>query len=292
MLMLAEQSGPVTRNPDNLAEFIAFLNLRPTCDEVCHRIVAMWPGRDTVGQAALGILANDGSITWAGRFGYEDKVMEAYGRTTMWDQLPSSLAVLQQRPVVIDARNDILTHFPQLAEDMPNLSFVLAGPLVSNLTSCGVLVASGTDPLRYSQESAAILTDYCLALSLYVFSQLSIFSGESQCITSGGVTKSTPTDFPRRQILVPNVLTDRQLSVLQYLAMGYTNRQIGRLMAFSESTIRQATTAIYAYFGVSRRREAVEAAILRNMVEMTSAETAPAAGVFTEQRRGVNPYDR
>jgi DNA-binding CsgD family transcriptional regulator len=290
--MLAAQSGPVTRNPGNLADFIGFLNLRPTFDEVCRRIVAAWPGRDTLGQAAMGLLANDGSISWAGQFGYEDSVMEAYGRTTMWDQLPTSLAVLRQRLVVIDGRSDILAHFPQLAEDMPNLSFVLAGPLVSKLTSCGVLVASGTDPLLYSQESAAILTDYCLALSLYVFSQPSISSGESNCITSGGVTKSTPIDFPRRQILVPNVLTDRQLTVLQYLAMGYSNRQIGRLMAFSESTIRQATTAIYAYFGVSGRREAVEAAILRNMVEVTSAETPPAAGVFTEQRRGVNPNDR
>jgi len=260
----------------NLSEFIAFLTMHPTFDEVCRRLVAQWPVAGAIEQAAIGLLGNDGRITFRGRFGYEYKVAEGNARSTIWDQLPCSLAVLNQRLVVVTERSDVDDQFPQLAIAMPDISSVLAAPLVSNSTSYGVCVVSSTDALRHVQESVAIFTEYCLALSLYVFSPRGNYPGGENPRTNTKTPQTTPTDSPRRHTLVPNVLSDRQLTVLTYLAKGHSNRQIGKLMGFSESTIRQETMAIYAFFGVSGRREAVEAAISRNMVEVPPRE-APSA---------------
>jgi DNA-binding NarL/FixJ family response regulator len=277
--MFDTQPALVASGSRNVSEFIAFLTMHPSLDEVCRRLVAQWPVAGAIDQAAIGLLGNDGRITFCGRFGYEYKVAEGNARSTIWDQLPCSLAVSNQRVVVITERPDIHDQFPQLAISMPDISSVLAAPLISNSTSYGVCVVSSTGPLRHVQESVAIFTEYCLALSLYVFSQRGNYPGGESLgtNTNTNTAPSTPTDSPRRHTLVPNVLSDRQLTVLSYLAQGHSNRQIGKLMGFSESTIRQETMAIYAFFGVSGRREAVEAAISRNMVEIPPSEAPPAS---------------
>jgi DNA-binding CsgD family transcriptional regulator len=53
-------------------------------------------------------------------------------------------------------------------------------------------------------------------------------------------------------------LTARQLRVLSLMAKGMTNGQIARVLAFSESTVRQETMAIYRMLQVKGRAEAIE----------------------------------
>lgn len=52
-------------------------------------------------------------------------------------------------------------------------------------------------------------------------------------------------------------LTARQLRVLSLMAKGMTNGQIARVLAFSESTVRQETMAIYRTLQVKGRAEAI-----------------------------------
>lgn len=54
-------------------------------------------------------------------------------------------------------------------------------------------------------------------------------------------------------------LTPRQQRVLELMAKGMTNGQIARVLAFSESTVRQETMAIYRMLKVPGRTEAVVA---------------------------------
>lgn len=65
-------------------------------------------------------------------------------------------------------------------------------------------------------------------------------------------------------------LTSRQREILRGMAAGMTNRQIAHRIAFSESTVRLESIAIYRYFGVHSRFQAVaaarEAGILREAV--------------------------
>lgn len=56
------------------------------------------------------------------------------------------------------------------------------------------------------------------------------------------------------------VLTPRQAEILKAMAGGLTNREIAKLIRFSESTVRVESLTIYRHFGVHSRGEAVEAA--------------------------------
>jgi DNA-binding CsgD family transcriptional regulator len=55
-------------------------------------------------------------------------------------------------------------------------------------------------------------------------------------------------------------LTPRQSEIVHAMSLGRTNRQIARQIAFSESTVRLESMAIYRHFGVHSREDAVIAA--------------------------------
>jgi len=69
------------------------------------------------------------------------------------------------------------------------------------------------------------------------------------------------------------VLTPRQQVILKAMSLGRTNSQIARSIGFSESTVRVESMAIYRYFGVHSRLEAVEAARLTG--ELLAPEDIP-----------------
>lgn len=73
------------------------------------------------------------------------------------------------------------------------------------------------------------------------------------------------TDTPLREQLTP-----RQLRVLTLMAKGMTNGQIARVLAFSESTVRQETMAIYRILQVKGRSEAVEQGRLLGIIPPAS----------------------
>lgn len=64
-------------------------------------------------------------------------------------------------------------------------------------------------------------------------------------------------------------LTARQLRVLSLMAKGMTNGQIARVLAFSESTVRQETMAIYRTLQVKGRAEAIDFGRTRGLIPAT-----------------------
>ena len=60
-----------------------------------------------------------------------------------------------------------------------------------------------------------------------------------------------------RRRRAPAALTPRQLELLQFVAQGYTNTQIGRRMRLSEGTVRTHLNHIYERLGVTSRTAAV-----------------------------------
>lgn len=55
-------------------------------------------------------------------------------------------------------------------------------------------------------------------------------------------------------------LSNRQLTILQQMAEGKTNQQIGRYMNLSESTIKQESVKIFRKLGVPNRIDATDVA--------------------------------
>jgi DNA-binding CsgD family transcriptional regulator len=64
---------------------------------------------------------------------------------------------------------------------------------------------------------------------------------------------------------ISGILTQRESKILGLMTLGATNREIAEQLAFSLSTIRADTTAIYRKLGVKGRAEAVAIAVTREL---------------------------
>jgi DNA-binding CsgD family transcriptional regulator len=56
-------------------------------------------------------------------------------------------------------------------------------------------------------------------------------------------------------------LSDRHLSIIQLMSEGLSNREIGKVLLISESTVRQENIKIFKYLGVQNRKDAVKQAL-------------------------------
>lgn len=79
-------------------------------------------------------------------------------------------------------------------------------------------------------------------------------SAATEAAPRGGATGSHTLDHLR------NVLTDRQVEVLQLLSQGKPNKLIGRSLGISEGTVKIHLAAIFRALNVRNRTEAVVAA--------------------------------
>lgn len=73
-----------------------------------------------------------------------------------------------------------------------------------------------------------------------------------------------PTAFKR------TAMTDRQMDILRLLAVGKTNRQIGKHLDIAENTVRVHLSAIFKNLGVKTRTEAVFVAARNGMVTIAT----------------------
>ena len=65
----------------------------------------------------------------------------------------------------------------------------------------------------------------------------------------------------------PDALTEREAQVVQLVAAGKKDREIGQELAISERTVRRHLQEIYCELGVDNRAEAVARAATLGLVE-------------------------
>ena len=80
--------------------------------------------------------------------------------------------------------------------------------------------------------------------------------------------RSTSQDSPQR------LITERELEILQYVAEGLSNSQIGKQLWVTEQTVKFHLSNIYRKLGVSNRTEASRYALRHGLVR--SDDTSPA----------------
>jgi DNA-binding NarL/FixJ family response regulator len=73
-------------------------------------------------------------------------------------------------------------------------------------------------------------------------------------------------DEPRREPESIDALTARETEVLQLLAEGLPNKEIARILAISEHTVKFHLSAVFGKLGAASRTEAVAIAIRRGLV--------------------------
>jgi DNA-binding CsgD family transcriptional regulator len=260
-LQLSDRVGPAA-----LAEFVTFLTTLPGLNAVCDQLVFSWPGPDVIDRAGIGRVAREGNLVMSGCLASRAEVGAHSGAVSIRDEVPVAVAVRKREVLVLADRGDIEGRFPEFADGVPGVSSMLVVPLVSYSTPHGVCAVSSGESLRNPQASVAVLSELCLALSLYLLP------------TAGGRARPVAWSAQHdggarlRGTVAPLELSDRQFAVLEGIAKRLTNRQIARSIGFSESTVRQETMSIYAYFGVRGRREAVAAAHALGMIALVDRE--------------------
>jgi NarL family two-component system response regulator LiaR len=66
----------------------------------------------------------------------------------------------------------------------------------------------------------------------------------------------------------PNALTEREVEILQHMALGRTNQEIADVLVLSERTVRTHVTNILAKLGLSNRTQAVLYALRQGIAHM------------------------
>ena len=72
----------------------------------------------------------------------------------------------------------------------------------------------------------------------------------------------TQTDLVLLQHTLPELLTRRELEILELLAERWSDKEIAERLVIAPNTVRKHTSTIYDKLGVSSRREAVDACLL------------------------------
>jgi DNA-binding NarL/FixJ family response regulator len=65
-----------------------------------------------------------------------------------------------------------------------------------------------------------------------------------------------PSNIPRRAVALPDPLSARELEVLQFLATGCSNKEIGAQLRISEGTVKNHMTNVLGKLGVLDRTQA------------------------------------
>ncbi len=87
---------------------------------------------------------------------------------------------------------------------------------------------------------------------------------------SGGPNQppSRVTPGPESSLDPVDILTSREMEVLQALALGLANKEISRRLGISEHTVKFHISSIYSKLGVGNRTEAAAEGLRRGMVSV------------------------
>jgi DNA-binding NarL/FixJ family response regulator len=246
-------------NASFLLSLLELISTNPEPEVVSPYLAINWPDNDNIRQVAIMEVAQDATVQVIGWFGLELAAIESLQHFSMWDDLPLALAIREQRMVTIRNQTELFAEFPNLANSHLNVSGVVTAPILASGSAVGAFALMSQEPLHDAASIEHHLQEVCVALGLY-----SLIRNRVTCMSTDRGQLGPSNGHAEHQS--QSQLTERQQTVLNYLAEGYTNGQIAQRMDFSESTIRQETMAIYRYLSVGGRREAVSAARIRGLL--------------------------
>ncbi len=258
-----QESVVIAREPFDRVSL--FLTRRPSASEICRFLVLSMPLPDVATGCMVSRCLDDGFMEVAGSFGYPAESIGGLGRISIFDHTPITDAARDGRTTAVDdvsMLREPLLDLPPLAIDSDGKETLLAVPLLSDSGSIGVLSMTFMGIL--DQESKTTTTVEALAGLITVYIVMSAQSSLTANINPAA-THWEVVDIPGVSGIRVG-LTKRQQRVLSMLARKLSNPQIALALDYSVSTIRLDTMAIYRFFGVGNRRDAVEEATRRGIL--------------------------
>jgi DNA-binding CsgD family transcriptional regulator len=277
-------------NSRAMLDIVRFLMTRPTCDQISQHLVLNLLNAHRPRAAVISLFGIDGSLHAVGAFGMAPPALEAYKTLSLWDSSPMSDAVRSGDPVILESAEEVEERYPWMGSKETPYEPMAVWPLSLPSQRVGAVqltFTSAPDQDALRADVAGVAAVLALYLSLLTNAapapEKSVlgfhaeerstafpaaFPAASLSVVEGNGADEAPVHTPRRA--APGSLSDRQLRILGLMAKGLTNSQISKRVGFSESTVRQETMAIYRYFGVSGRREAVRLAGMRGMLDASA----------------------
>jgi DNA-binding CsgD family transcriptional regulator len=277
----AQQSVDVPHHDTCLTlDLTSFLLGRVSMDDVCQYCVLTALAPLHPWQMSVYVVGSDSLFRLIGSFGRGEGI-DALHEYSCLDEPHVGEQLHHGRPLasfpLVGMRPEQHLNIPEL-HDGPQLLW----PLSTSNRLIGVMHVRFTTPPDASAASealAAIAGPIALWLEMTQSADLLALSanpnghGSPQpALTHPSMLGALPVTAPRPLSVVrwgestttapapasASDLSSRQLRVLALMAKGMTNGQIARVLAFSESTIRQETMAIYRTLQVKGRAEAVD----------------------------------
>jgi DNA-binding CsgD family transcriptional regulator len=265
-----------------MLDIVRFLMTRPTCDQISQHLVLNLLIAHKPRAAVISLFGADGSLHAVGAFGMTPQGLDAYKTLSLWDSSPMADAVRTGEPVLLPTPEDVADKYPWLGNAETPYEPMAVWPLSLPSQRVGAVQLTFTETPELDSLRAD-LTGVSAVLALYL-SMLTSATGAAEKSVTGldreertggyamaalslveGGAEDSSSHGQRKP--APGQLSDRQLRILGLMAKGLTNSQISKRVGFSESTVRQETMAIYRYFGVGGRREAVRLAGMRGMLD-------------------------
>lgn len=246
-----------------MLDLVRFLMVRPSIEQIAQHLVLRLLAPLHPRGILISLCSPDGNLHLAGSFGFGPGVVTPFEHLSLWEASPLSESVRSGEPLIITSADEMQRRYPWLVTDAMPASPLVAWPLNLPHERVGVVeVFFGTDldETTVTRELGGIAA----VLALY----LSLIGSAHQAGHGSGDASATVTALPERDgsAARPTQLSERQLQILTLMAAGLTNTQIALRVGYSESTVRQETMAIYRYFGVGGRRDAVRVATMRGML--------------------------
>lgn len=271
--MTGEPSGGAhqRRRRDDLVEtrtmldLVRFLMIRPSIEQIAqHLVLRLFAPLHPRG-VIISLCAPDGTLHLAGSFGFAPGVVAPFEHLSLWEASPMSESVREGEPLIIATAGEMEQRYPWLVSEAMPPSPLVAWPLTLPNERVGVVeLLFGTD--LDTDVARREVGGVAAVLALY----LSLVGAEPERPSAATVTQLPERDHGS-SVPRPAQLSERQLQILGLMASGLTNTQIALRVGYSESTVRQETMAIYRYFGVSGRRDAVRVATMRGMLNAEAA---------------------
>ncbi len=190
----------------------------------------------------LGKIESAGSLHMRASFGFDSLQIEQWGEIPLNAKIPVTESINLNQCIVIPSREVFFEKYPAVrdfGEVDTNWNSAISVPILP--FGAFFLVLHGEPKKGHEFQSFLRAIGNLLALSLRQ-------SDEIRDSTTGHIKKTKSTQ---------GELTPRQTIIVGLLGKGFTNIEISKEIGYSESLIRQETIAIYAFMGVSGRKELI-----------------------------------
>jgi len=214
-------------------------NSHEFCKQLVHKVMRKY---DAIG-ALIGLVGNDAKCHSVGKFGEWE--LESGSTFDLQRKSPVSEALKTGEKVLIENIRSLSTQFPEADSLLPGARSYLYSPFESTSRAVGFLgigFASDLDVKKLNPTEVQMVTVVAEFVSLSA-SRLSSVALKTVNSKADGFE-------------INNSLTSRQLEILQQMAAGKTNVEIGRSLNLSESTIKQESVKIFRVLAVSNRAQA------------------------------------